>query len=91
MSTVDTKKFKNAQTKTAGPSGVGMIIRQREPVNFEFPFDKLDSFLTPNDLFYIRSHFKSTGTDCRFLSAAYPWSRREPAESELSTAKRVSF
>jgi DMSO/TMAO reductase YedYZ molybdopterin-dependent catalytic subunit len=59
MSTVDTKKFKNAQTKTAVPSGVGMIIRQREPVNFEFPFDKLDSFLTPNDLFYIRSHFKA--------------------------------
>jgi DMSO/TMAO reductase YedYZ molybdopterin-dependent catalytic subunit len=44
--------------KSAAPSEVGMIIRQKEPVNFEFPFNKLDSFLTPNDLFYIRSHFK---------------------------------
>jgi DMSO/TMAO reductase YedYZ molybdopterin-dependent catalytic subunit len=35
-----------------------MIIRQKDPINFEFPFDKLDSFLTPNELFYVRSHFK---------------------------------
>lgn len=41
------------------PLPAGMIIRQREPVNFEFPFDKLDSFLTPTELFYIRSHFKA--------------------------------
>src|SRR5262249_36189201 len=25
--------------------------------NFEFPFPTLDSFLTPNNLFFIRSHF----------------------------------
>jgi DMSO/TMAO reductase YedYZ molybdopterin-dependent catalytic subunit len=35
----------------------GMIIRQRQPENLEFPFDTLDSFLTPNDRFYVRSHF----------------------------------
>ncbi len=34
-----------------------MIIRQKEPVNLEMPFDRLDSFLTPAELFYIRSHF----------------------------------
>src|ERR1700730_8497556 len=59
MLTVDTQKLETAQTEIAGPTGVGMIIRQKEPVNLEFPFDKLDSFLTPNDLFYIRSHFKA--------------------------------
>jgi hypothetical protein len=67
-----TEKFDNTETKDAKASGVGMIIRQKEPVNFEFPFDKLDSFLTPNDLFYIRSLVQSTGTDYRFLSVAYP-------------------
>jgi hypothetical protein len=36
-----------------------MVIRQREPVNFEYPFDQLDTFLTPSSLFYIRSHFKA--------------------------------
>ena len=34
----------------------GMIIRQKEPENLEFPFDSLNSFLTPNDRFYVRNH-----------------------------------
>ena len=59
MSTADAQDLGAAQTKAAAPSGTGMIIRQKEPVNFEFPFEKLDSFLTPNDLFYIRSHFNA--------------------------------
>ena len=37
----------------------GMVIRRREPVKFEYPFDPLDAFLTPSSLFYIRSHFKA--------------------------------
>jgi len=35
----------------------GLIIRQSEPRNFEFPFDQLDSYLTPNESFYVRGHF----------------------------------
>ena len=35
---------------------VGLIIRQKEPHNLETPFDQLDSFLTPMELFYVRSH-----------------------------------
>lgn len=42
---------------------VGLIIREREPVNLEYPFDQLQEFLTPNDLFYIRSHFKAPVLD----------------------------
>jgi DMSO/TMAO reductase YedYZ molybdopterin-dependent catalytic subunit len=38
---------------------VGLIIREREPVNLEYPFDHLKELFTPNDLFYIRSHFKA--------------------------------
>src|SRR5262245_47046909 len=42
----------------AGQSAsVGLIIRQKEPNNLEMPFNQLDSFLTPTELFYIRSHF----------------------------------
>src|SRR5260370_19917563 len=40
-------------------SPVGLIIRQKEPDNLETPFDQLDSFLTPTELFYIRSHFQA--------------------------------
>ena len=42
---------------------VGRIIREREPLNLEYPFEQLDEFLTPNDLFYIRSHFKAPVLD----------------------------
>jgi DMSO/TMAO reductase YedYZ molybdopterin-dependent catalytic subunit len=35
----------------------GMIIRQKEPVNLETPLDQVDSYLTPAELFYVRSHF----------------------------------
>ncbi len=41
----------------------GLIIRERDPLNLEYPFDQLDAFLTPNDLFYIRSHFKAPVLD----------------------------
>ena len=35
----------------------GLIIREKMPENLEFPFASLDSYLTPNDRFYVRSHF----------------------------------
>jgi len=41
----------------------GRIIREREPLNLEYPFDELHSFLTPTDLHYIRSHFKAPELD----------------------------
>jgi DMSO/TMAO reductase YedYZ molybdopterin-dependent catalytic subunit len=34
-----------------------LILREKDPENLEFPFAKLDSLLTPNDLFYVRNHF----------------------------------
>jgi len=44
-------------------SSVGLIIRQKEPNNLETPFDQIDSFLTPTQLFYIRSHFSAPKLD----------------------------
>jgi DMSO/TMAO reductase YedYZ molybdopterin-dependent catalytic subunit len=44
-------------------SSLGLIIRQKEPNNFETPFDQVDSFLTPSELFYIRSHFSTPKLD----------------------------
>jgi len=34
-----------------------VIIREKEPPNLEMPFGTLDGFITPNEKFYIRSHF----------------------------------
>jgi DMSO/TMAO reductase YedYZ molybdopterin-dependent catalytic subunit len=36
---------------------VGLIIRQKDPNNLEMPFELLDDFITPTELFYVRSHF----------------------------------
>jgi DMSO/TMAO reductase YedYZ molybdopterin-dependent catalytic subunit len=44
-------------------SPAGLIIRQKEPVNLEMPFDQVDSYLTPTELFYIRSHFPTPRLD----------------------------
>jgi DMSO/TMAO reductase YedYZ molybdopterin-dependent catalytic subunit len=41
----------------AQSSPASMIMREREPENLEYPFSSLDSFITPNNLFYVRSHF----------------------------------
>jgi len=41
----------------ARQSSSGLIIRQKEPSNLETPFDEVNSFLTPTELFYIRSPF----------------------------------
>jgi DMSO/TMAO reductase YedYZ molybdopterin-dependent catalytic subunit len=35
-----------------------MISRQKNPDNIEFPFSSLDDFLTPNERFFVRNHFK---------------------------------
>jgi DMSO/TMAO reductase YedYZ molybdopterin-dependent catalytic subunit len=37
-------------------SSLGLIIRQKEPNNLETPVDRVDSFLTATELFYVRSH-----------------------------------
>ncbi|HEY7154250.1 MAG TPA: sulfite oxidase [Gemmataceae bacterium] len=43
----------------------GVILRQKNPDNVEFPFATLDSFLTPNERFYVRSHFDVPNVDVK--------------------------
>ena len=61
-----------------GEPQVGLIIREREPVNLEYPFDQLDAFLTPNDLFYIRSHFKAPRLDAKTYRLAIDGAVKQP-------------
>ncbi len=41
----------------------GLILREREPVNLESPFEELEGYLTPVPLFYVRSHFHAPDLD----------------------------
>src|ERR1700738_4274084 len=61
----DTQKhYTGGEIKKARQSAsIGLIIRQKEPSNLETPFDQVDSFLTPTELFYIRSHFPAPTLD----------------------------
>jgi DMSO/TMAO reductase YedYZ molybdopterin-dependent catalytic subunit len=43
----------------------GLIIREREPLNLEFPFAALKDRITPNDRFFVRSHFAIPKVDAR--------------------------
>ena len=41
----------------------GLIVREADPLNLETPLGQADSFLTPNDQFYVRNHFGVPGLD----------------------------
>jgi DMSO/TMAO reductase YedYZ molybdopterin-dependent catalytic subunit len=43
----------------------GLIVREREPENLEFPFSALSSSLTPNEQFFVRSHFSVPKMDAK--------------------------
>jgi len=58
---------------------VGLIIRQKDPNNLEMPFDQLADFITPTELFYIRSHFPTPELD----PISYRLSIRGAARAEL--------
>ena len=74
-----------------------MVIRQKEPKNLETPFDQVDSFLTPSELFYVRSHFPTPRLDVASyrleidgavqhpLSFSYEELRRMPSETRVAT------
>src|SRR5467141_1421145 len=83
--------------KTGQSSSVGLIIRQKEPNNLETPFDQVDSFLTPMELFYIRSHFPTPklelapyrlhvdGAVSNPFSLSYKELRDMPSETRVAT------
>jgi len=41
----------------------GLILRDKDPENLEFPFSSLNSFITPNEQFFVRSHFAVPNVD----------------------------
>src|SRR5437870_5956932 len=83
--------------KSRQSSSSGLIIRQKDPINLAMPFDRVDSYLTPNELFYIRSHFPAPQidvTDYRLridgavkcpLALSYKDLREMPSETRIAT------
>jgi len=88
-------KILNLSGTAMRPSG--LIIRQKDPNNLEMPFDQLGDFITPSELFYIRSHFPAPELDVgsyrlsirgavhRELSLSYAEIRSMPSRSCVAT------
>jgi DMSO/TMAO reductase YedYZ molybdopterin-dependent catalytic subunit len=84
-------------TKVLQAYPAGLIIRQKEPTNLETPLDQVDSYLTPAELFYIRSHFTAPRLDIATyelridgavgnpLSLTYQQLRDMPSETRVAT------
>src|SRR4051812_2548734 len=78
-------------------NSTGLIIRQKEPTNLETPLDQVDSYLTPTELFYIRSHFlapklelasyqlRVDGAVKNPISLSYKQLRDMPSETRVAT------
>ena len=75
----------------------GLITREREPVNLEFPFASLNGVKTPNNQFFVRTHFpipqlgrdewrlKCTGHVERNLALNYHELRTLPSKTITAT------
>jgi DMSO/TMAO reductase YedYZ molybdopterin-dependent catalytic subunit len=48
----------SARSRAAQDIAAGLIVRKGEPLNAETPVDRLDTYLTPNDRFFVRSHHR---------------------------------
>ncbi len=51
------KATKATPASTAPATFPGLVVRDKNPENLEFPFASLNSAVTPNEQFFIRSHF----------------------------------
>jgi DMSO/TMAO reductase YedYZ molybdopterin-dependent catalytic subunit len=83
--------------KATQTHAAGMTIRQMEPANLETPLDQVDSYLTPAELFYIRSHFPAPRLELASyqlridgavrtpLSLSYRQLRDMPSETRVAT------
>src|SRR5438309_2295858 len=91
-------QYIGSEINNAGQSSsVGLIMRQKEPNNLETPLDQVDSYLTPTELFYIRSHFPAPklelasyqlridGAVRNPFSLSYKQLRDMPSETRVAT------
>jgi DMSO/TMAO reductase YedYZ molybdopterin-dependent catalytic subunit len=68
----------------------GLITREREPENLEFPFSSLDSYLTPNERFYVRNHFPAPRIDPAAYRLRIEGAVERPLELGLDELRKLS-
>jgi DMSO/TMAO reductase YedYZ molybdopterin-dependent catalytic subunit len=67
----------------------GMIIREREPLNLEFPFSSLSTWQLPNERFYIRNHFAAPKIDPNSWRLRVEGAVSRPLELSLADLRQM--
>jgi DMSO/TMAO reductase YedYZ molybdopterin-dependent catalytic subunit len=67
-----------------------LIVREKSPVNLEFPFASLDSFLTPNALFYVRNHYPQPKVDLKAWRLEVVGAVRKPLRLTYDEMRKLS-
>ncbi len=67
-----------------------LVIREREPQNLESDFAALDSFITPNDKFYVRNHFPLPKLDVQTWRLKVEGAVNKPFEITYDELTRLS-
>jgi DMSO/TMAO reductase YedYZ molybdopterin-dependent catalytic subunit len=75
------------------PGGNGeaprLISRQQNPDNLEFPFASLSTFITPNNLFYVRNHFAAPALDAGTWRLRVEGAVQRPLTLSLEELRRL--
>lgn len=86
--------WRSTFANAAEPSAVderfpGMIVRMQEPRNLEFPFPHLKSWKTPNEHFYVRSHFAVPEIDPKTYRLSVTGHVEKPLELTLEGIRKM--
>lgn len=66
-----------------------LVVREKEPSNLESDFSALQSFITPNDAFYVRSHFAVPQLDVKSWRLKVEGAVKSPLEISFDELTRL--
>jgi DMSO/TMAO reductase YedYZ molybdopterin-dependent catalytic subunit len=69
----------------------GLIVRERNPENLEFPFSTLNSFITSNEQFFVRSHFGVPKLKCDAWRLVIEGAVKQPCEMAYDELLQMPF
>lgn len=79
----------SAAAEERPPRFPGVIRRQNDPDNLEFPFAELDGFLTPNEQFYVRTHFHVPKLDVKSWRLKIEGAVKKPLEINFDELRKM--
>src|SRR5690348_12448459 len=67
----------------------GLIVQQSQPLNLEYPFPALNSFLVPNNEFFVRSHFNVPEIDAKNWRLRIEGEVKNPLELTIQDLRQM--